>query len=280
MSIDSDKSNNEIPSELDTANEHSTPAAAPLASTAFVDGDKKINPLFSDDADDDDYDFVESDETESRTVWYFAGLFIIVIVTGVFLLFMFLWKEPPKATIIIPASEGWNQIINGKAAPNDTPMMLPGMIAPVTLTAAEAQVTETEAVIGITIGDEHRAYIVNAFAPLGQKVINDLINEIPVTVTYCDIYERARVFTSTERGDYLTVGLGGWMDKEMFFYFDNIRFAHSSQNAPLPDYPYIITTWGEWLTAHPESRIYLGGGVIPDDNLSFDNDKPEINADP
>jgi hypothetical protein len=274
MSIDSDNSNNEVPSELDTADEHSTPAATP-----DVEVDKKINPLFSDEADDDDYNFVESDEPESRIAWYFAGFFIIVIVTGVFLLFMFFSTDKPRVTIVIPEGEGWNVMINGKQAPNDTPMMLPGMTAPVTLTPEEARVTETEQVIGITIGDEHRAYIVHAFAPLGQKVINDLIKDIPITVTYCDIYERARVFTSTERGEYLTVGLGGWMNKEMFFYFDNIRFSQSSQNAPLPDYPYIITTWGEWLEVHPESRIYLGDGVIPEDNLSFDNDKPEISAD-
>ena len=275
MSIDSDNSNNESQSELDAAIDHSTPEATP-----DVEVDKKINPLFSDDADDDDYNFVDSDEPESRIAWYIAGFFIIVVVTGLFLLFMFFSENKRQVTIIIPESEGWNQTINGKAAPNDTPMMLPGMIAPVTLTATEARVTDTEQVIGITIGDEHRAYIVNAFAPLGQKVINDLINEIPLAITYCDIYERARVFTSTERGEYLHVGLGGWMNKEMFFYFENVRFSQSSENAPLPDYPYIITTWGQWLEVHPDSRIYLGDGVIPADNLSFDNDKPEISADP
>ena len=159
------------------------------------------------------------------------------------------------------------------------PMTLPGMIAPVTLTATEAQVSGTEQVIGITIGDEHRAYLVNAFAPIGQKVVNDLINGIPVTVTYCDIHERARAFTSSDRGEHLTVGLGGWDNKEMFFYFNNIQFAHSSQNAPLPDYPYIITTWREWLEEHPESRIYLGEATIPKDNPSLTDDKPVINAD-
>jgi len=275
MSIDSDNSTNEIQSELDTAVENSASTTTPN-----VEVDKKINPLFSDEADDDDYNFVESDEPESRIAWYFAGFFIIVIVTGVFLLFMFFSNDKPRVRIIIPEGEGWNQTINGKQAPNDTPMMLPGMIAPVTLAAEQARVTETEPVIGITIGEEHRAYIVNAFAPLGQKVINDLINDVPIAVTYCDIYDRARVFTSSERGDYLNVGLGGWMNKEMFFYFNNVRFSHSSQNAPLADYPYIITTWGEWLKVHPESRIYLGDGVIPDDNLSFDADKPEISADP
>ena len=275
MSIDSDNSTNEIQSELDTAIENSASTTTPN-----VEVDKKINPLFSDEADDDDYNFVESDEPESRIAWYFAGFFIIVIVTGVFLLFMFFSNDKPRVRIIIPEGEGWNQTINGKQAPNDTPMMLPGMIAPVTLAAEQARVTETEPVIGITIGEEHRAYIVNAFAPLGQKVINDLINDVPIAVTYCDIYDRARVFTSSERGDYLNVGLGGWMNKEMFFYFNNVRFSHSSQNAPLADYPYIITTWGEWLKVHPESRIYLGDGVIPDDNLSFDADKPEISADP
>ena len=275
MSIDSDNSNNESQSELDAAIDHSTPEATP-----DVEVDKKINPLFSDDADDDDYNFVDSDEPESRIAWYIAGFFIIVVVTGLFLLFIFFSENKRQVTIIIPESEGWNQTINGKTAPNDTPMMLPGMIAPITLTATEARVTDTEQVIGITIGDEHRAYIVNAFAPLGQKVINDLINEIPFAITYCDIYERARVFTSTERGEYLHVGLGGWMNKEMFFYFENVRFSQSSENAPLPDYPYIITTWGQWLEVHPDSRIYLGDGVIPADNLSFDNDKPEISADP
>jgi hypothetical protein len=275
MSIGSDNSNNENHCELDTANEHSTPETTP-----DLEVDKKINPLFSDDANDDHYNFVDSDEPESRIAWYVAGFFIIIVVTGLFLLFMLFSDNKRRITIIIPEEERSNQTINGKTMPYDTPMMLTGMIEPVILTAEEARVTETEQVIGITIGDEHRAYILRAFEPLGQKVINDLINEIPIAVTYCDIHERARVFTSTERGEYLHVGLGGWMDKEMFFYFQNIRFSHSSKNAPLPDYPYIITTWGEWLEAHPDSRIYLGGGVVPDDNLSFDHDKPEISADP
>mgnify|MGYP006099328907 FL=1 len=275
MSLESDNSSNEVPSELETANEHSSPPATP-----DVEVDKKINPLFSDDADDDDYNFSESDEPESRIAWYFAGFFIIVIITGVILLGTIVSTDRTRVKIVIPEGEGWNQTINGRKAPNDTPMMLPGMIAPVTLMAKEARVTGTEQVIGITIGDEHRAYLVDAFAPLGQKVVNDLINGIPVTVTYCDIYESARAFTSSDRGEYLTVGLGGWMNKEMFFYFNNIRFAHSSKNAPLPDYPYIITTWGEWLEEHPESRIYLGEGIIPEENLAFDNDKPEISVDP
>jgi hypothetical protein len=277
MSVESDNSNSEVPSELDTTNEHSSPPATPEVKVA-----KKINPLFSDDIDDDDYNFAESDEPESRIAWYFAGFFIIVIVTTVILLGMFISTDnKPRTTIIFPEGIGPNQpIINGKQTPGDYPMTLTGMIAPVTLIAEEARVSGTEQVIGITIGDEHRAYLVNAFAPLGHKVINDLINEIPVTVTYCDIHERARVFTSSDRGEYLNVGLGGWYKKEMFFYFDNIRFGHSSQNAPLPDYPYIITTWREWLEEHPESRIYLGEGIIPEGNPSFTDDKPEIYADP
>ena len=81
MSLESDNSSNEVPSELETTNEHSSPPATP-----DVEVDKKINPLFSDDADDDDYNFSESDEPESRIAWYFAGFFIIVIITGVILL--------------------------------------------------------------------------------------------------------------------------------------------------------------------------------------------------
>ena len=35
--------------------------------------EKKTNPLFSDEAEDDDYDYEDLDDEESRVVWYFAA---------------------------------------------------------------------------------------------------------------------------------------------------------------------------------------------------------------
>ncbi len=230
--------------------------------------EKKINPLFSDEAEDDDYDYEDLDDEESRVVWYFAAFFIIVICTGVIILAASVAQDNEKVQIRIPEDMS-PSMINGKRAPADTPMVLPGLISPVIHSVDKANLNDTERVIGVTVGDKHRAYLANAFDSLGSKVINDLIDNVPISVTYCDIHERARVFTSSSRGDFLNMGLGGWVDKEMFFYYDNEEFKHSAEDAPIPDYPYIVTTWGEWKDAHPQTEIYMGGGVIPKDNKAL-----------
>tara|TARA_B100000945_G_C20353270_1_gene583359 strand:+ start:150 stop:977 length:828 start_codon:yes stop_codon:yes gene_type:complete len=233
-----------------------------------LDG-KKLNPLFSDEAEDDDYDYEDLDDEESRAVWYFAAFFIIVIVTGVIILAATVAQDSEKIKIRIPKGVG-PSVINGKRAPGDTPMLLPGLISPVMHDADKANLSEAERVIGITVGDKYRAYLANAFTALGSKVVNDLVDDIPVSITYCDIHERARVFTSSERGKALNMGLGGWLKQEMFFYYNGEEFQHSAEKTPIPDYPYIVTTWGEWKQAHPNTQVYMGGGTIPKENTSVE----------
>lgn len=238
------------------------------SSEAQQQDDKKLSPLFADEAEDDDYDYEDLDDEESRAVWYFAAFFIIVICTGVIILAATVAQDGKKIQIRIPENMG-PTIINGKRAPADTPMVLPGLISPTIHKAEAANLSDSERIIGVTVGNNHRAYLANAFDSFGSKVVNDLIEEVPITVTYCDIHERARVFTSTLRGEYLNMGLGGWKDKEMFFYYENNEFKHSAEETPVPDYPYIVTTWGEWKEAHPQTEIYMGGGVIPKENKAF-----------
>ena len=217
---------------------------------------KKLNPLFSDEAEDDDYDYEDLGDEESRAVWYFAAFFIILIVTGVIVLAATVAQDSKKVQIRIPEGIG-PTIINGKRAPGDTPMLLPGLLSPAMHEADKANVSDVERVIGITVGDQHRAYLADAFNTLGSKVVNDLIDDIPISITYCEIHERARVFTSTERGEALNMGLGGWLNKEMFFYYNGEEFQHSAEETPVPDFPYIVTTWGEWKQAHPATMIYI-----------------------
>ena len=64
------------------------------------------------------------------------------------------------------------------------------------------------------------------------------------------------------------MGLGGWKDKEMFFYYESNEFKHSAEETPVR-ITYIVTTWGEWKEAHPQTQIYMGGGVIPKENKAF-----------
>lgn len=268
----------DTPEPIEEANDDSnTQSDSPDSATedaAVADGDeKKLNPLFSDEAEDDDYDYEDLDDEESRAVWYFAAFFIIIIVTGVIVLAATVAQDNEKRQIRIPEGMG-PSVINGKRAPGDTPMLLPGLVSPIMHEADKANLSDSERVIGVTVGDKHRAYLANAFDSLGAKVVNDVVDEIPISVTYCDIHERARVFTSTERGAPLNMGLGGWLNQEMFFYFNGEEFQHSAEETPIPDFPYIVTTWGEWKQAHPTTQIYMGGGTIPKENKSADKVLP------
>jgi len=269
----------ELPEPIEEANDDSnvqpdSPGSAIEDDSAADGGEKKLNPLFSDEAEDDDYDYEELDDEESRAVWYFAAFFIIVIVTSVIVLAATVAQDTEKIRIQIPEGMG-PSVINGKQAPGDTPMLLPGLVSPVIHEADKANLSDSERVIGVTVGDRHRAYLANAFDSLGAKVVNDVVDEIPISVTYCDIHERARVFTSTERGEPLNMGLGGWLNQEMFFYYNGEEFQHSAEETPIPDFPYIVTTWGEWKQAHPTTQIYMGGGTIPKENKSADKVLPE-----
>ena len=62
---------------------------------------KKLNPLFSDEAEDDDYDYEDLGDEESRAVWYFAAFFIIIIVTGVIVLAATVAQDSEKIQIRI-----------------------------------------------------------------------------------------------------------------------------------------------------------------------------------
>src|SRR5688500_4441346 len=68
---------------------------------------------------------------------------------------------------------------------------------------------EDAEVIGVSVNGRHRADILDAFRPVEQHVYNDLLDDTPVTVTYCDLAECIRVYTDPERKERLDVAVGG-----------------------------------------------------------------------
>jgi hypothetical protein len=94
-------------------------------------------------------------------------------------------------------------------------------------------------------------------------VVNDCIDGVPVTVTYCDRTDCARVFTG-EGNEALDVWTAGYMDGLMLRY--NGRFFLQNTGRPvaadgpapevLPSLPHTRSTWKQWHSAHPDTDIY------------------------
>lgn len=148
-----------------------------------------------------------------------------------------------------------------------------GVANPECVPAANAALDDSEMVIGITVGDEHRAYQLSAMsAPgivieqildgsmreiLGRHVVNDVLNGTALTVTHCDVMSCSKVYRR-DGADALEVGVGGWKGESMVLTLGETRFSQRGESAPLPSIPFELVRWGEWKSRHPDSTVYVG----------------------
>jgi hypothetical protein len=84
-----------------------------------------------------------------------------------------------------------------------------------------------------------------------------VIDQCPISVTYCDIEDCVRVFTKEDGVDAVDLMVGGRDEDGMVVLLDGTLYAQMSSDVPLQDYPYALTTWGGWLRDHPESKVYV-----------------------
>lgn len=148
-----------------------------------------------------------------------------------------------------------------------SPYSAPGIRTPPVVPAAKAKLKDDEEVIGIEAHGRFRAYSEAAMSGMNGHVVNDLIDDVPITVTYCDRANCARAFTGTQRGTPLEVSTGGIVDGDLALRLGTAwikqstgepMFGGGSNAHPLQDFPITRTTWKIWRERHPDSDVYVG----------------------
>ena len=147
-----------------------------------------------------------------------------------------------------------------------TPFIMAGLKTPAVSPAAAADLPDDAEVVGFVVAGKARAYLVDAMSTIRHHVINDLVGDAPLTVTYCDRADCFKAFTADARGTPLDVYLGGWKDGmllkvgESFFYQDTGRAVRPDSEAkiPLRTVPAERTRWKAWKQKHPETDIFTG----------------------
>ncbi|MEO2031702.1 MAG: DUF3179 domain-containing (seleno)protein [Planctomycetaceae bacterium] len=142
------------------------------------------------------------------------------------------------------------------AAMQDTPHISEGIQRPEFVSAGSAELSEDERVIGVVAGDEARAYSIKAMSGMSSHVVNDVIGTTSVSITYCDRTDCVRVFAGDTPGQPIPLSLGGFSDGEMLIMFQDQMYQQSSQEIPLKEYESEITTWNDWLTRYPETKVF------------------------
>lgn len=153
-------------------------------------------------------------------------------------------------------------------------LSVPGVDRPAVVPAAEARLADDELVIGVSVGDFHRAYRMTAFWPpkdlklsgpddpglqnLRSHVVNDLIHGTPITVVHCVRTQCTRVLTDATQESPLPVQLGGFRDREMLLLIDEERFEQSSVSLPFSDHSFSLVEWRQWRKWFPDTDVYVG----------------------
>lgn len=141
----------------------------------------------------------------------------------------------------------------------DTPFMVPGIRQPAVVSAEAAALDDDAIVIGTQVGNRCRAYALAPLSSMAGHVVNDLIEGAPVTVTYCDETDCARVFSDPGGTTPLAMGTGGRVKGELNVTVDGKFYPQRSKQIPFNDHPFERVTWKAWREAHPDTDVYVGG---------------------
>lgn len=142
---------------------------------------------------------------------------------------------------------------------------IPALTAPGFVTAAEATfLAPADRVVGIERGGGARAY------PLAilnwHEIVNDVVHETPIAVTYCPLTGSAVVFDRRHDGDVLSFGVSGRLYESNVLMYDHQSESLWSQlgasavtgartGARLVPLPATVTTWRAWRRLHPDTMV-------------------------
>jgi hypothetical protein len=172
--------------------------------------------------------------------------------------------------------------------PIDEPRFLPAEDVP--------WLADDEAVIALSLDDEHRAYPVQIM--VWHEIVNDTVGGRPVSVTYCPLCNSALAFDRRLDDRVLTFGTSGKLYLSDLVMYDRQTESLWSQlegraiagvltGAQLERIPVQTVSWAQWRDAHPDGWVlsrdtgetrdygrnpYVGYDETTSDPFLFDGD--------
>lgn len=174
------------------------------------------------------------------------------------------WQQPQDSQFdLSQATIPRNEIRSG-GPPKDG---IPALSNPKLLEAdAAAYLRDNDRVIGVVSAGEARAY------PLAilnhHEVVNDQLGSSPVAVTYCPLCDSAAVFDRRTPLGEREFGVSGLLYNSNVLMYDRGGRPESlwaqvgaegvtgpAADKPLDALPVELTTWKDWRTRHPDTKV-------------------------
>ncbi|MCG8651548.1 MAG: DUF3179 domain-containing protein [Pirellulales bacterium] len=134
---------------------------------------------------------------------------------------------------------------------------VPGITTPRLFTAQEAQLKDSAPVVGVEVKGLACAFSLNAMRSEDSHIVNLVMQETPISVSYCPLAGCVRVLTG-EGSSPIPLRLGGLNEEdELVFLLRGTLYDQSSRTIPLVDYQFSTSTFGEWRKEHPGTKVYV-----------------------
>ncbi len=185
--------------------------------------------------------------------------------------------EDPQSKELNP--EDWlipkNQVVDGGAGRD-------GIIAldnPLFISANEVNyLEETDRVVGIRIGNDIRAYPHKILDR--HEIINDLVNDIPISVTFCYLTGTAIGYHRQMGDTLLQFGVSGLLYNSNLIAFDRNTESYWPQiegksvhgpliGSQLSTFPVVETSWQTWKHIFPDTKV-----LSPRTGYGYDYSRP------
>jgi len=142
---------------------------------------------------------------------------------------------------------------------------IPSIDNPNFVSTAEANfVSDDDLVLGLKINEETKAYPL--FILVWHEIVNDVVGDVPVAVTYCPLCFTNQVFERTINGQVTEFGTSGKLYNSNLVMYDRNTDSQWSQaigiaitgeltGQKLKRVPFDVAKWSDWKTLYPETLV-------------------------
>lgn len=144
---------------------------------------------------------------------------------------------------------------------------IPALVNPKMLAADKADyLTDAEPVFGVSINGDNRAYPLRILD--WHEMANDVVGGKSVALAYCTLCGAGVLFDTTIEKQTFEFGSSGFLMRSNKLMYDRTTKTLWNQltgkpvigklvgkNLELKVLPVVLTSWGEWKTAHPDTKV-------------------------
>jgi hypothetical protein len=129
---------------------------------------------------------------------------LVLLTTAILVVGILTWQSRP------PIDSEYHGQVQPEEEDPDTPGGVEPIVQPELVTVQQAELADTEMMIAIEVDGQHRAYLISDLSQPGSHVVNDIVAGLPVSITYCDQTDFARVFSDPRADQPIELRTAGW----------------------------------------------------------------------